>query len=63
LEYYDLSPVVCLDGDAKKYSKRLFNDLTASGFEVKLVLLEDHEDPGCLNSDRIEEILGGLNGY
>jgi DNA primase len=55
-EYYDLTPVVCLDGDAKESSKELYFDLTASGLDAKLVLLRDHEDPGGLSCDRLEEI-------
>jgi DNA primase len=61
LEYYNLTPVVCLDGDAKEYSNSLFLDLTASGFSTKIVLLDDDRDPGSLSMEEIVRITQELD--
>ena len=55
-KYMKLRPVVCLDGDAAKANKKLFNEIIASGLDPVLIKLEINEDPGGLTYERLKQL-------
>ena len=63
-----VSPVVCLDGDAAKKEKKkgitytdiIVMNLCAFGVVPTTVYLEEHEDPGSLSAERVKEIVNEL---
>lgn len=66
--FYDAKPIVCMDGDArpkdifskgKDYNNLLYNKLVASGLDAKKIDLRYEEDPGGLDTTRIDELMNG----
>ena len=58
---FELTPVVCMDGDAKLATDKIYQELKAYGLHPLKVYLQPEEDPGSLNAERVQEILGGLD--
>ena len=59
---HDLTPVVCMDGDAQEATEKIFQEIAAMGVDVKLVLLKKGQDPGGLTYSEYEELCEVLNG-
>lgn len=58
---FELTPVVCLDGDVDKKSiLHLTNELSAYTLSPKVVVLEPEEDPGSLSYDRLTMLQGAI---
>lgn len=54
---YDLTPVICLDGDVpKSFILKLSNEVDAYGLNPKIVYLNPEEDPGGLSIGRFQEL-------
>ena len=58
---HNVTPVVCMDGDAQEATEKIFHEIRAMGVEPKLVLLEDKQDPGGLTSTQYQDLYKGLN--
>lgn len=61
--YLDMSPVVCLDGDVssdslggRDFAATIASELSAYGYDPKIIRLNPDEDPGSLTNDRLSEI-------
>jgi len=55
-KYMNLTPVVCMDGDAQEANEKLFNEVEALGFDAVLIKLDYEEDPGGLQYSRVVEL-------
>ena len=55
---YNLIPVVCMDGDAKSATTKIYLELAAFGLPAIGIYLDDDEDPGGLSGDRFNELKG-----
>ncbi len=68
-DFYNLIPIICLDGDASKalkvkglsFSQYLFNELSAFGLDCKIVDLDYDEDPGGLSLERLIFLKKGID--
>jgi DNA primase len=56
VEFYEIIPIVCMDGDATKAGETLYSDLIASGVDCRIVYLEKDEDPGMLSAERLNSL-------